>query len=404
MEEYYQSEEFRALLSHYENIVKCGKPAYFDQNELGDIIQYYALSGMEEQAMKATELTLKLYPGAVEPLAFKARYALTIEGDVAKAEYFADLVEDKTDWEYYYLVAEILIHKDQLERMDSFLRNCFNDLDKADQDDFALDVAEMLNDYRLTELTLSWLNLVKDKQNPDYKSIKGQVLVNLGSRDYDGEGEKLLEQLTNEDPYNVTHWLTLAQAQLVKEKYSESIESCDYAIAIDPHNTTAVYIKAQALLAMEHYEEALQLFMRFHASCGESHAAISAVAIAICLVSIGESKDAIRWLNKAMKTVEDKDAFFATIYYAVSDSFPAKQVYPLMKWFFLALGEENKLFWSHMALMSLEAGQQDDYQYFLGQAIQRNPDEARVMLGGLFPRGSKMKDWQSLIPKQPIHG
>ena len=87
-----------------------------------------------------------------------------------QAQAYADLVEDKTDVEYYYLVAEILIHKEEIGTMENYLRARYAELSKKDKDEFALDVAQMMDDYRLTELALSWLDLVKDRKHPDYKS------------------------------------------------------------------------------------------------------------------------------------------------------------------------------------------------------------------------------------------
>ena len=258
MEEYYNTKEFRKLLRRYQKARRTGVSDYFMASELGDIIQYYAVQGKNDKAMEVSDFTLNLYPGAVEPLAFKARYALSVEDDPDQAQAYADLVEDKTDVEYYYLVAEILIHKEEIGTMENYLRARYAELSKKDKDEFALDVAQMMDDYRLTELALSWLDLVKDRKHPDYKSIKGKVLVFSGLHDVDGEGERLLEELTNDEPYNVDRWLDLAQAQKSKQHNKECVESCDYAIAIDPQNAKAIYLKGGALVAMEHYEEALE--------------------------------------------------------------------------------------------------------------------------------------------------
>ena len=107
MEEYYNTKEFRKLLRRYQKARRTGVSDYFMASELGDIIQYYAVQGKNDKAMEVSDFTLNLYPGAVEPLAFKARYALSVEDDPDQAQAYADLVEDKTDVEYYYLVAEI---------------------------------------------------------------------------------------------------------------------------------------------------------------------------------------------------------------------------------------------------------------------------------------------------------
>lgn len=404
MDEYYQSEEFLQLLARYEESLKNHVPTYFEAMELGDIIQYYSSSGLNDKAMVAADLALEMHPGALEALAYKARYAMTVEGNVEKAEWYANMIEDKSDCEYYYLMAEILIQKDEIEHMEDYLKHHFDELDEDEQDDFALDVADMLNDYRLTELVLSWLHLVKDKQNPDYKSIKAKALVYSDVHDFSGEGEDLLEELTNDDPYNVEHWLSLADAQRVKEEFSECINSCDYAIAIDPQNQRAIFTKGQALLALERYDEAVTLFERHHEVCGSDGKAATSMALAFCLKSMGRETEAKTWLDRAMDESPDRESLFSVVYLSVVEGMQSEANYDLLKQFFHSLGEHNNNFWSHMALLSLELHHLDDYQYYLNQAIKRNPKEADFMLGGLFPVGSKMQDWPSLPPKEPTNG
>lgn len=404
MDEYYQSEEFQQLRERYEESLATHIPVFFDAMEMGDLIQYYASVGDNEKAMTAADTTLATWPTALEPLAYKARYAMTIEGNIEKAERYAATIGDKSDCEYFYLMAEILIHKDKIDEMDKLLRGHFDELPAEEQDDYALDVADMLNEYRFTELTLSWLRLVKDRQHPDYKTIKAKALVYSDLCDFDGEGEELLEELTNDDPYNVEHWLSLADAQRIKGEYNECINSCDYAIAIDPSNRTAVFTKGQALIALERFDEAVSLFQRYYAACGWDGKGITAMALAFCLVSANKEDEANEWLGKALAETEDKLSLFSAVYLSVVEDTHCEQHYALLKRFFHLLGDDNTFFWSHMALLSLDLHHDTDYQYYLTQAIKRNPEEADFMLSGLFPEGSKMQDWPSLIPQQPKNG
>lgn len=402
MEEYYNTKEFRKLLRRYQKARRTGVSDYFMASELGDIIQYYAVQGKNDKAMEVSDFTLNLYPGAVEPLAFKARYALSVEDDPDQAQAYADLVEDKTDVEYYYLVAEILIHKEEIGTMENYLRARYAELSKKDKDEFALDVAQMMDDYRLTELALSWLDLVKDRKHPDYKSIKGKVLVFSGLHDVDGEGERLLEELTNDEPYNVDRWLDLAQAQKSKQHNKECVESCDYAIAIDPQNAKAIYLKGGALVAMEHYEEALELFKSNNDLLKKETDGLSSLTVAICLTALGRDEESYQWLDDAIWTCKDQLMFFMAIYFCFAGTKYLPRLYPQLKRVFALLGKNNKHYWSYMALMALEVDQMEDFHHYLQQAIKRNPDEAQLMLSSLFPIGSDMADWPSLTPQKPI--
>lgn len=404
MDEYYQSKEFQALIERYKNSLAANQLAYFETDEWSDIIQYLATSGRNDLALSAADEALEMHPGAVAPLALKARYALTVDGNVEQAERYAEMVADKTDCEYDYLIAEIMIYKDQIEQMDHYLLNRFRELVPEEQDDFALDVAAMLNDYHLTELTLAWLGLVKDKEIVDYKTIKAKALVYSTTRDYDGEGEQLLEQLTHDDPYNVRNWLMLAEVQLVKEEYQTCIDSCDFAIAISPKSMTAIMTKARALHALGHEEEMVVLLQHSQQVCDGEDGEVVSVALAFGLLLIGREHEAYTMIDSLLCNTNDEISLFSTALMVTDGESASKKIYPLVRHLFNGLDKENDFFWSHMTLLSLCAGQLADYQYYLKEAIRRNPEEARTLLEVFFPKDSKMEDWPILIPKEPTHG
>lgn len=410
MDDYFNTKEFRKLLWRYQKAIRTGDSDFFLRSELADVIQYYALKGNNDKAMRAARFTLDRYPGAVEPLAFMARYALSVDNNPDMAQQYADLVEDKEDVEYYYLVAEILICKDEIEKMEHYLRARFDEIAEEERDEFALDVAEIMYDYHLTELALSWLNLVKNRQLDDYKVLKGRALVFSDLHDYDGEGERLLEELTEDDPYNVKRWIELAQAQKSKERYKECIESCDYAIAIDPQNAEALFIKGRTLVAMEHFEEALALFRRHRELLKKHTDGLSALSAAVCLTVLGHDEESYEWLDDAIWTCKDQLMFFGAVYFSFAGTRFLPRLYPQLKRVFALLGKNNKHYWSYMALMALEVDQMDDFRQFVEKAVKRNADEAIILLGPLFPADSDMKDWPSLppqkrfIPPQPNYG
>lgn len=404
MDEYYQSEEFQALIERYKISLAANELVYFETDEWSDIIQYLATSGRNDLALHAADEALEMYPGAVAPLAFKARYALTVDGNVEQAERYAEMVVDKTDCEYDYLIAEIMIYKEQIEQMDHYLLNRFREQVPEEQDDFALDVAEMLNDYHLTELTLAWLGLVKDKEMIDYKTIKAKALVYSTTRDYDGEGEQLLEQLTHDDPYNVKNWLMLAEAQLVKEEYPTCLDSCDYAIAITPKSMAAIMIKARALHALGRDAEMVNLLQHSQQVCDGEDGEVVGVALAFGLLLIDREHEAYTMIDRLLCNTNDKLSLFSTALMVTDGESASKKIYPLIKHLFSGLDKENEYFWAHMALLSLGAGEIDDYQYYLKEAIRRNPEEAQALLEAFFPKDSKMEDWPILIPKEPTHG
>ena len=75
-EEYFDSEEFREILSEYEHAVETGQPVFIDVDGLAEVADYYHFNGRYDEADKAINLALSLSPGAIAPLTYKIHEAL----------------------------------------------------------------------------------------------------------------------------------------------------------------------------------------------------------------------------------------------------------------------------------------------------------------------------------------
>ena len=65
--EYFNSEDFREILSKYEESAKSGHPVYMDADDLADIADYYQYNGRLEEAEEAISLAITYNPQAVGP-------------------------------------------------------------------------------------------------------------------------------------------------------------------------------------------------------------------------------------------------------------------------------------------------------------------------------------------------
>ena len=154
---YFDSPEFGRLLQRYERSLQMGKDEYFESDELSDIAEYYYDKKDKPRAEYVLDYAMRLHPGAVLPLVFKARIALIDEKDIEKARYYASLISDAYDIDCLYLKAEILIAEDKPEEANSFLRNAMDNIDEDDVPDFVLDVATIFIDYGLPDISAEWL-------------------------------------------------------------------------------------------------------------------------------------------------------------------------------------------------------------------------------------------------------
>ena len=218
----FDSLRFRNIIKRYEEAQLVNEDIYMEPEELTDIAEFYYDKGNISQAIKAINLAIKLFPSSTMPVIFRARLALLEEHDSALAEKYADMVCDKSDLDYFYLIAEIMIVNKQTAMADRYLHDRMEYIDEDDIADFILDVATIFVDYEKYDIAESWLAMSEDYDLPDYKELKGRIALGQGNYKC---SEHIFEELLDEDPYSNHFWNRLAAAQLMDEKINDSITS-----------------------------------------------------------------------------------------------------------------------------------------------------------------------------------
>lgn len=248
-------------LKRYEAARSAGSSIYLEPDDLTEIAEYYHLHGKLNEAIEAIDLAITMFPGSTQPLAFRARVAILVNRDAREAMRWVEQIADKTDLDYFYIVAEIMIADQRIEEADQYLKDKETEIDEDDLEDYYLDVATLFADYSCTDLTKEWLSKSSETTDPQYRELQGRVALANGQFDI---CKKLFDQLIDEDPYNTDYWITMAAAQFQEGDMASAIESCDYALAIDPTNADAFVNKANALATLGNRDEAIKCYQKFH--------------------------------------------------------------------------------------------------------------------------------------------
>ncbi|MBO4827572.1 MAG: tetratricopeptide repeat protein [Prevotella sp.] len=305
---YFNSKRFKRILNQYEESEKTGTPVFLDSDEFTDIAEYYQGKGETARACDVVDYALSIYPDATAPLVFKARMALFKQDNVRLAEQIAESISDKTDLEYIYIMAEIMIADNRVEEADEYLNEKYNDIDDAEREDFVLDVVTLFCDYELSEQADAWLQRAEETDTLDYKELMGRILMGKGRYT---ESERLFNELLDQDPYSNHYWNCLASSQLLNNHIQDAITSSEYSIAINPDDDEAVLNKANALFNLGNYEDALEYYKRFTAlrpdeDTGEMYQGIT-------LLSVNRLEEAVEHLTKAEQMSDGKSPNHAEI-------------------------------------------------------------------------------------------
>lgn len=305
----YQSKEFKAYLQKYEAACSSGSSVYLEPDELTNIAEYYHLHGRHEQALKAADMAIKMFPGATAPLAFRARYALLAKGDSQEAMKYAAMIADKHDLDYYYLIAEIMIADNRETEADDYLKSKEEILDDDDKDDFILDVAMMFADYDKIDLAQQWMERSQDYDEPDYKELQGIIAMSKGNY---AESERIFNKLIDDNPYSVPYWNQLASSQYLRNDPAASVESSGYSLAIDPEDPDAVINKANGLLLLGNHEEALKYYRLFKRLQPQSE--VGDMGIGAIMTSQNRMQEALRHYEQAESICSRKSTNLTEIY------------------------------------------------------------------------------------------
>ena len=306
---YYNSKRFKRILNQYEESEKTGTPVFLDSDEFTDIAEYYQTKGDLQRAASIIEQAISIYPGATSPLVFKARAALLKQDNAKLADAIAEQISDKTDLDYYYIKAEIMIADNRVAEADNYLDEKYSNIDDDEErEDFILDVVTLFCDYELMDQANEWLKRAEDTDALDYKELMGRILMGKG---HYTESERLFNELLDQDPYSTHYWNYLASSQLLNNHIREAITSSEYSIAINPDDDEALLNKANALFSLGNFEQALEYYQRFTTlrpdeDTGEMYQGIS-------LLSLNRLEEAVEHLEKAEQLSDGHSANHAEI-------------------------------------------------------------------------------------------
>lgn len=311
-DEYFDSEEFRELLTEYEEAVNTEQPLFMDADELAEIADYYQLTERFDEASHAIDMALSLSPGAIAPLTYKIHEALW-NGDTEEARKYLEQITETDEPDYVYDKGEILLAEEKVEEADLLFRDEFKRVSPDEYQDYVVDVANIFADYNYPEKAMQWMARAHHEDSQEFKELMARTLFGLGKYK---DSEKLWGELIDSDPFSKHYWNALASTQFMNEDYSHSVESSEYAIAIDPEDPEGLLSKANGLYRLYNYEEALKYYQRYSERVPDDEFGV--MHQGTCLINLGHNDEAVSKLNEAISVAPENSPYLGDIYQELS--------------------------------------------------------------------------------------
>ncbi len=269
-------EELQSLVREYHNNLSgVSIPFWMEVPDFLDILDHFEQTQQTVEAEICLRIALRMHPDNAEILMRKV-YRLKNDGRWHDAEALVNQIADQDNLDVQFFLAEKAlgelrffdantIYENLIAREKENVAQEFGEQleEQTSLDDLYLEIAELFLDYGSEVFAKKFLQLL-DKTSPLYPRVQlleSEILMRYGTPFY---GIEQVEQVIDEDPYNVDAWVLRAELANEIKDYPRCLEAAEYALAISPKHPKALRMKAIAALGLEKWNTVLKVYKTYH--------------------------------------------------------------------------------------------------------------------------------------------
>lgn len=307
--DYFQSKEFRNILTAYEQRKDKEKSVYLDADDFADIADYYLTVDKFDKAIEALDMGLSIHPNDDSILVVQSA-AYILQRMYKEAEEVLSLLDPENS-DVKYQIAQIQyaryrndIKAEKLWREWMEMDNRLTPSEEHQRENYIHIITSMAElrgvnsttgtkDWNV-DLTRRWIREYIDKFSP-----LGKFESDIHLADICREHEladlmcEVLTQVLEEQPYLKKGWSNLALAYYMLERYDQAIEACDFALAVEPGDMDTILTKAHALNSMGEKLASKPVFKEYLERGGDP---VQSIPYAEALFLEGQEKEAVQIL------------------------------------------------------------------------------------------------------------
>ncbi len=269
-------EELQSLVREYHNNLSgVSIPFWMEVPDFLDILDHFEQTQQTVEAEICLRIALRMHPDNAEILMRKV-YRLKNDGRWHDAEALVNQIADQDNLDVQFFLAEKAlselrffdantIYENLIAREKENVAQEFGEQleEQTSLDDLYLEIAELFLDYGSEVFAKKFLQLL-DKTSPLYPRVQlleSEILMRYGTPFY---GIEQVEQVIDEDPYNVDAWVLRAELANDIKDSPKCLEAAEYALAISPKHPKALRMKAIAALGLEKWNTVLKVYKTYH--------------------------------------------------------------------------------------------------------------------------------------------
>ena len=336
-DDYFESEEFRELLNNYEESKALGYPCYLDEDDYADLSDYYMNKGSAEDAMECAEEGLVAHPESVLMQSVKSGLLIFYHRYQEARDILNGIKSEQSNLDVFYQRAQLVYALDgDADTAEELFREWI-ELQKEDEKKTGEKSDEFIRESYIHVIT-SFIELTEHHKF-DEELVKRWVeeylvvFPSIGSSNSDivlseivreerlfDMVEKVYLKILETDPYNNMGYTILATAQNALGKIDESIESCNFALAIDSRDWEAKAVLAHNYFSRGNHVEALKHIEEVAKELGDNS---QSLLYSKCLILNDRIEEGYEQLKSAEEYVmtfkESIPDFFCDMYCEIAD-------------------------------------------------------------------------------------
>lgn len=292
------SPRFQQVLQRYQKALKGELCGFFDEEDMEDIIDYFADSQQLQKAEEAVNFGLRLHPLSVSIKTRLARLLILQKRRSAAAHLLHSLVQlEPENVDVMLCQADLLLYdgrSDDAKRI--FKKLVLHPTERVDE--LCLSVAYVYCDHNMYAEAKSFLAYgYAHGGQKNFHLCFQQAICNeqLGMVD---EAIRFYNIVLDIDPYSNDAWFNLGQLYFSVSQYDKALEAYDYAALTGDNDFQAYLQKAHCFFQKESYQKAVEAYLDYARRANDYSAPIH-IFIGECYEQMENLDEAYNYFEKA---------------------------------------------------------------------------------------------------------
>ncbi len=257
-----EGRELRELVSRFERAIAEDVLAFFDDEDLEQIIEHYQDQDELDMALQASEYGLELNPYNALFYIHKANVLFELRRfEEAMACTDKAALYDPSEAEIYYLRADLHVQREEFPQAIECLEEALQRADLEEHEQILVEMAEVYGDMEDFDQMFEKLRMALDL-NPESEDALAKLWYCVDIAEMYEQSIVLNKQIIDRKPYTYLAWYNLGKAYAGMELYDKAMEAFSYVQAIEEKFGPVYRDCGELVFRQGRYREAIAFFLQ----------------------------------------------------------------------------------------------------------------------------------------------